>query len=150
MTDIRQFKDVDGNDIELNRRRVIAADLMRNYDLDQVGDGPRIMVRYKPNVWSADEGDEPSAACVDIRADATDFSYWWGQTIGTTDFASPMNETVIIGGMDYTYTDRQARRIIDHLAAQGVTEAKYATTSLRELTNMILNAQDELGAQVAA
>jgi hypothetical protein len=150
MTDIRQFKDVDGNDLELNRRRVIAADLMKNYDLDQDGDGPRIMVRYKPNVWSADEGDEPSATCVDIRADAADFSAWWGQTIGTMDFASRMNETVTIGGIDYTETDAQARRIMDHLAGQGHLREDRNLPSIRELVNLVLKAQLELNAEKAA
>ncbi len=56
-----------------------------------------------------------------------------------------MSETIITGGGNRTEIDPHARRIIDHLAThRGLTEARAARMSLRELVNVILRAQIEL------
>jgi hypothetical protein len=52
----------------------------------------------------------------------------------------------MIGGEDYTDTDRRARAIMDHLVeTKGVTEQVVARTSYRVLVNMILKADRALG-----
>ena len=54
-----------------------------------------------------------------------------------------MKEEVIIGGMDFSDTDAEARAIIDFLADKGLKE-ETRLPSFRVLMNMILKAQKEL------
>jgi hypothetical protein len=60
-----------------------------------------------------------------------------------------MNERVTIGGIDYTETDPQARRIIDHLSHQGHIREDRNPPSVRELVNLVLRAQSEIAKPVA-